>query len=88
MHFGAIPPAVVDELLADEMIVGCAGGLMAETQIIQPCIERIDGGMDAVMGLCVEDVLSLIGRLTAQPSPSSPSSTSRAAAAEAEAGRR
>ena len=63
IHFDTIPPEVVDALCKEGMILHCAGGLMAENRLIQPCVRRIDGGLDAVMGLSVDDVCSLIEAL-------------------------
>ena len=53
VHFGAIPAATVDALIAEGSVYQCAGGLMVENPLVQPHVTRMDGSLDNVMGLCV-----------------------------------
>ena len=45
-----MPAEVVDELVADEMTMCCAGGLMVEHPASAAYLQSIDGGVDNVMG--------------------------------------
>ena len=49
----------------DEPIMSCAGGLMVEHPLTQQYVDRIEGNMDSVMGLCPEMVRRLLRGLHA-----------------------
>ena len=51
VFFNAIPDDVAETLIAEGGVLHCAGGLMVEHPRVEPHVERIDGGMDSVMGL-------------------------------------
>uniref|UniRef100_A0A6V1TL15 Maf-like protein n=1 Tax=Heterosigma akashiwo TaxID=2829 RepID=A0A6V1TL15_HETAK len=63
IRFAPFPPEVVDRLLADEMTLHCAGGLMVEHELVQPYLEGIDGTVDSVMGLSKRLTETLIRRM-------------------------
>ena len=58
--FLPIPDAVIDELIDEGEVFFCAGGLMVEHALVQPYIERMDGSIDSVMGLCKATVMRLL----------------------------
>lgn len=60
VHFDAIPASTVDELIAAGDVFYCAGGLMVEHPLVSPHVQRIDGTIDSVMGLCKATVSRLI----------------------------
>jgi len=49
--FKSIPAEVIELLIKDEATMHCCGGLVVEEPKVQPYIDRIEGGMDSVMGL-------------------------------------
>jgi septum formation protein len=51
VFFGAIPEATVEALVAGGEVYFCAGGLMVESPLVAPHVERMEGGMDSIMGL-------------------------------------
>jgi septum formation protein len=51
VFFGAIPEATVAALVAGGEVFYCAGGLMVESPLVAPHVERMEGGMDSIMGL-------------------------------------
>ena len=63
VHFSpdGLPAETIDALIAEGSVFYCAGGLMIEHELVAPHVQRIDGTMDAVMGLCVETVGRLVG---------------------------
>jgi len=68
IHFGPgiAEPEVLDALAADEVVLGCAGGLMVEHEAVAPHLERIEGGVDSVMGLSSSLVGELLEKLRAE----------------------
>ena len=69
IHFSPLPPAAVDEVLACPELMHCAGALMIEHPALAPHILRVDGGLDAVMGLSISTVQRLLGELSGAPTP-------------------
>ena len=65
VFFRSIPDATVAELIADGGVFACAGGLMVEHPLVQPHVERIEGTMDSIMGLCTATVHRLLGEALA-----------------------
>ena len=63
--YAPMPAEVVDELVADEMTMWCAGGLMVEHPASAAYLQSIDGGVDNVMGLSSRLVASLLAELRA-----------------------
>jgi len=63
IHFLPFPEEVIGQLLSDEMILKCAGGLMVEHDLVQPYLERIEGTIDSVMGLSKPLVYDLIQKM-------------------------
>ena len=63
VHFNEISPEVIDALCEDGQVLKCAGGLMVEHPLVETSIDRIEGGIDAVMGLCIATVLELMESL-------------------------
>lgn len=52
---------MIDTLIEqNEPILSCAGGLMIEHPLTQQYVDRIEGNMDSVMGLCPETVRRLL----------------------------
>ena len=51
VHFGPIPEATVEALIAAGDVYFCAGGLMVESPLVAPHVARLEGGMDSIMGL-------------------------------------
>ncbi|GJP51832.1 hypothetical protein CLOM_g10963 [Closterium sp. NIES-68] len=64
VYFQPIPDDVVDQLVAEGDIFYCAGGLMVEHPLVAPLVEKMVGGIDAVMGLSKETTMSLIEQVT------------------------
>lgn len=60
IHFSLIPEEVIEAIVAEGTCLSCAGGLMVEDPKVQPYLERIEGGMDSVMGLGKETTLGLL----------------------------
>ncbi|CAI5474789.1 unnamed protein product [Closterium sp. Yama58-4] len=60
VHFRPIPDAVVDQLVAEGDIFYCAGGLMVEHPLVAPLVEKMVGGIDAVMGLSKATTVALM----------------------------
>lgn len=60
IHFETIPKTTIDSLLKEGDVMWCAGGLMVEHPLVQPHVVKIDGGMDAVMGLGKSTVADLL----------------------------
>jgi septum formation protein len=57
---------LVDELINEnEPILSCAGGLMIEHPLTQQFVDRIDGNVQSVMGLCPDTVRKLLRGLHA-----------------------
>ena len=69
--FAPIPAATVDALVAEGDIFYCAGGLMVEHSLVQPHVQRMEGSMDSVMGLCKASVTRLLGEALASRSDAS-----------------
>ena len=63
--YAPMPAEVVDELVADEMTMWCAGGLMVEHPASSAYLQTIEGGVDSVMGLSSRLVASLLAELRA-----------------------
>jgi septum formation protein len=58
--------ALIDELIQNnEPILSCAGGLMIEHPLTQKYVDRIDGNVQSVMGLCPVTVRRLLRGLHA-----------------------
>lgn len=62
IHFDAIPPETIDYLIAEGEVFYCAGGLMVEHDKVNPHVTKIEGTMDAVMGLPKARVLNLLAK--------------------------
>lgn len=60
VHFRPIPESTVDALIAEGGVFSCAGGLMVEHALVQPHVERMDGSMDSIMGLCKSTLTRLL----------------------------
>jgi septum formation protein len=58
-----LPKDDIEFLLKEGEVFWCAGGLMVEHERVQPHVECIEGGMDAVMGLRQQTVTDLIHAL-------------------------
>ena len=68
--FRPIPPSVVEALIEEGSVYQCAGGLMVEHELVTPHIERMEGSMDSIMGLCkatLERLLDEAQRARAAP---------------------
>ncbi|CAM9651566.1 unnamed protein product [Phaeothamnion confervicola] len=67
IHFAPIPEPVVEQLIASagDILLCCAGGLMAEHPLVTPYLEQIDGTMDSVLGLSKPLVRRLMAELAA-----------------------
>ena len=63
VYFNEISPSVIDALCEDGQVLNCAGGLMVEHPLVETSVDRIEGGIDAVMGLCITTVLQLMESL-------------------------
>ena len=63
--YASMHSEVVDELVADEQTMWCAGGLMVEHPASAAYLKSIDGGVDSVMGLSSRLVASLLAELRA-----------------------
>ena len=56
-----VASTMIDTLIEqNEPILSCAGGLMIEHPLTQQYVDRIEGNMDSVMGLCPETVRRLL----------------------------
>ena len=61
-----VASTMIDTLVEqNEPILSCAGGLMIEHPLTQQYVERIEGNMESVMGLCPETVRRLLRGLRA-----------------------
>ncbi|KFM24175.1 Maf-like protein [Auxenochlorella protothecoides] len=60
IEFSAIPEASIEALIEEGEVFWCAGGLMVEHALVAPHIVRMEGGMDAVMGLSKATTLRLL----------------------------
>lgn len=60
IHFSPIPGEVVEQLLQEQGIYSCAGGLMIEHPLVAPLVRSLKGSMDSVQGLPRHLVLRLI----------------------------
>ena len=56
VYFETMPDEIINKLSADREVTQCAGGLMVEHPLVSDYISKIDGGIDAVMGLDVSTV--------------------------------
>jgi len=65
VHFSPIPSETVESLIAEGEVFYCAGGLMVEHAQIRPCITKMEGSEDSVIGLSPE----LLKRLWAEIHP-------------------
>jgi septum formation protein len=54
IYFKSIPHSIIEEILCEGLVLGCAGGLMVEHPLLQEYIEKIEGTVDSVMGLSCE----------------------------------
>lgn len=55
--FSPISAEAVDALLTEGEVMWCAGALMVENPLLEPFLVSMEGGIDAVMGLCKESVM-------------------------------
>ncbi|MEW5299509.1 MAG: hypothetical protein WDW36_002520 [Sanguina aurantia] len=55
--FSKIRAEAVDALLTEGEVMWCAGALMVENPLLAPFLVSMEGGIDAVMGLCKESVM-------------------------------
>ena len=69
VFFRPIPDATLRELAADPALLGCAGGLMVEHPLLAPSVERIEGGIDSVMGLGKATLAALLLRVLMADGP-------------------
>jgi len=60
IFFTAIPDDKIDYLIKEGEVFYCAGGLMVEHELVTPHVVKIEGTMDAVMGLPKALVLKLL----------------------------
>ncbi|GAB4815115.1 hypothetical protein N2152v2_002161 [Parachlorella kessleri] len=65
IHFEPLPSAAVETLIAEGDVLWCAGGLMVEHPLVQPHVTRMEGTLDAVMGLPKALVLRLLRKALA-----------------------
>jgi septum formation protein len=63
IHFRPLPSPAVDDLVACDDVLHCAGALMIEHPALSPHIDTVEGGLDAVMGLSVACVQRLLEEL-------------------------
>ena len=63
IYFGNISAEVIEKILIGDDVLYCAGGLMVEHPLLQPYIERIDGSLNSLMGLCTTLLYSLLDEL-------------------------
>jgi septum formation protein len=54
VHFSPFPSETIESLIAEGEVFYCAGGLMVEHPLIRPCITKMEGSEDSVMGLSPE----------------------------------
>jgi septum formation protein len=60
IYFNPIPGDIVDRLISEGTVLGCAGGLMIEHELVQKYIMKVDGSIDSVMGLSMSLFHSLM----------------------------
>lgn len=60
IHFSPIPASTAEALIEEGECMWCAGGLMVEHPLVQPHVTRMEGGIDAVMGLSKDTVVRLL----------------------------
>eukprot|EP00612_Vaucheria_litorea_P002778 CAMPEP_0171458934 /NCGR_PEP_ID=MMETSP0945-20130129/4415_1 /TAXON_ID=109269 /ORGANISM="Vaucheria litorea, Strain CCMP2940" /LENGTH=209 /DNA_ID=CAMNT_0011984843 /DNA_START=90 /DNA_END=719 /DNA_ORIENTATION=+ len=60
IYFKTIPDSVIDELCKVEDVLWSAGGLIAEHPLVEPFVEKIDGTLEGIMGLCPNLVIQLM----------------------------
>lgn len=60
IHFDAISPATCEALIDEGEVMFCAGALMIEHKLVEPFIRQIEGDYNAVMGLSVETLTSMV----------------------------
>ena len=63
IKFGDISSDIIDKLLEEGFVIHCAGGLMMEHELVQPCIRSITGGQDSLMGLSCKLLADLFAEL-------------------------
>mmetsp|Transcript_43399 Transcript_43399/g.92953 ORF Transcript_43399/g.92953 Transcript_43399/m.92953 type:complete len:424 (-) Transcript_43399:116-1387(-) len=59
------PDSVVEKLLAEKEIFSTAGGFMLEDPTLKPYVDRVEGSSDAIEGLPIAEVKSLLLRASA-----------------------
>lgn len=57
---GPLPQHVVEQLLEEGEVYGCAGGIMVEHPLVQPHVTFIQGSMDSVLGLPLDVMEELL----------------------------
>lgn len=60
VYFRAIPETVIDQLLEEGIVMGCAGGLMIEHPLVTPLIAKMEGTEDSIKGLSKQLTLELL----------------------------
>jgi septum formation protein len=60
IHFDHIPEETAEILIKEGDVMWCAGGLMVEHPLVVPHVTKMEGGQDAVMGLCKATVVRLL----------------------------
>uniref|UniRef100_A0A0G4GMM6 Maf-like protein n=1 Tax=Chromera velia CCMP2878 TaxID=1169474 RepID=A0A0G4GMM6_9ALVE len=69
--FGGIPSDVIERIVEEGEVFHTAGGLMIEHPLLQPYIRKIDGTIDAVMGVSKMLVRDLMLQIWEEDSSSS-----------------
>jgi len=56
----SLPSDVVEQLLLEGDVYGCAGGIMVEHPLVQPHVNQLRGSMDSVLGLPLDAMEKLL----------------------------
>lgn len=63
VYISPLPPGVVDDLIRDGDVFYAAGGLLIESPRVGPFVIRVEGAMDSVQGLAVDQLVSNLLRV-------------------------
>lgn len=55
-----LPRQVVEQLLEEREVYGCAGGIMIEHPLVTPHVRILDGTLDSIMGLSLDTTKELM----------------------------
>lgn len=58
VYISPLPPDVVNDLIRDGDVFYAAGGLLIESPRVGPFVLKVEGTMDSVQGLAVEQLVS------------------------------